>query len=57
MMSDIYFDAGVLLSLDIMKSRISAPIYEYLFSYEAPTGFMKSIFGVSDGKLFFLLKS
>lgn len=49
MMSDIYFDAGVLLSFDIMKNRISAPIYEYLFSYEAPTGFMKSLFGVSDG--------
>ncbi|XP_003487272.1 esterase FE4-like [Bombus impatiens] len=49
MMSDIYFDAGILLSLDIMKNRISAPIYEYLFSYEAPTGLMKSIFGVSDG--------
>ncbi|XP_016907128.2 esterase FE4 [Apis cerana] len=49
MLSDIFFDAGELLSLDIMKNRISSPIYEYLFSYEAPTGFMKSLFGVSDG--------
>lgn len=51
MLSDIFFDAGELLSLDIMKNRISSPIYEYLFSYEAPTGFMKSLFGVSDGKV------
>lgn len=51
MLSDIFFDAGELLSLDIMKNRISSPIYEYLFSYEAPTDFMKSLFGVSDGKV------
>ncbi|XP_017761096.1 PREDICTED: esterase FE4-like [Eufriesea mexicana] len=49
MLSDTFFNAGELLSTDILKNRISAPIYEYLFSYEAPIGFMKSLFGVSDG--------
>ncbi|XP_076766541.1 esterase FE4 [Xylocopa sonorina] len=49
MLSDIFFNAGELLSLDIMKKRLSSPIYEYLFSYEAPTGFMKNLFGVSEG--------
>lgn len=49
MLSDIFYNAGELLSVDIMKGRISAPIYQYLFSYEAPFGFTKTMFGVSDG--------
>ncbi|XP_076173591.1 esterase E4 [Ptiloglossa arizonensis] len=49
MLSDIFFDAGEFLSLDILKDRISGPIYEYLFTYEGPFGFMKSLFGISDG--------
>ncbi|CAK9820725.1 Esterase FE4 [Anthophora plagiata] len=49
MLSDTFFNAGVLLSLDIMRNQISSPIYQYLFSYEAPLGFMKSFFGTSDG--------
>lgn len=51
MLSDIFFDAGEFLSLDILKDRISGPIYEYLFTYEGPFGFMKSLFGISDGEL------
>lgn len=45
------FDAATALSLDILSSRISAPIYEYIFSYEAPFGMMKTMFQVEDGEL------
>lgn len=55
MLADVLFVAGELMSLDILKDRISAPIYEYLFSYEAPFGFMKSIFGITDGETAFFL--
>ncbi|GAB1865508.1 Esterase FE4 [Camponotus japonicus] len=49
MLDDIMFDAATALSLDILSSRISAPIYEYIFSYEAPFGMMKTMFQVEDG--------
>ncbi|KAK9301557.1 hypothetical protein QLX08_006113 [Tetragonisca angustula] len=49
MLNDIYFNAGEFLSLDIMRNRISSPIYEYLFSYEGPIGFMKNLFGITNG--------
>lgn len=45
------FDAATALSLEILSSRISAPIYEYIFSYEAPFGLVKSLFHVEDGEL------
>ncbi|XP_032674579.1 esterase FE4-like [Odontomachus brunneus] len=49
MLDDIMFDAATALSLEILSSRISAPIYEYIFSYEAPFGMLKSLFHVEDG--------
>ncbi|XP_054003488.1 esterase FE4-like [Hylaeus anthracinus] len=49
MLSDVLFNAGEILSLDILRNRLSAPIYEYMFNYEGPFGFMKSLFGISDG--------
>ncbi|KOC60513.1 Esterase FE4 [Habropoda laboriosa] len=49
MMSDTFVNAGTMLSIDIIRSKISSPVYQYLFSYEAPFGFMKSLFGISDG--------
>ncbi|EFN64812.1 Esterase FE4 [Camponotus floridanus] len=49
MLDDIMFDAATALSLDILSSRISTPIYEYIFSYEAPFGMMKTMFQVEDG--------
>ncbi|XP_076239219.1 esterase FE4 [Calliopsis andreniformis] len=49
MISDIFFNVGELMSLEVLSSRNSAPIYQYLFSYEAPFGFMKNLLGVSDG--------
>ncbi|XP_017882530.2 esterase FE4-like [Ceratina calcarata] len=49
MLSDVYFNAGELLSLDIMKNRMSSPIYQYMFTFDSPTGFMKNLFGVRDG--------
>ncbi|KMR05274.1 esterase fe4 [Lasius niger] len=49
MLDDIMFDAATALSLDVLSSRISAPIYEYLFSYEAPFGMIKTLFQVEDG--------
>lgn len=52
MLDDIMFDAPTALSLEILSSRNSAPIYEYIFSYEAPFGMMKSLFHVEDGKLY-----
>lgn len=51
MLDDIMFDAATALSLDVLSSRISAPIYEYLFSYEAPFGMIKTLFQVEDGEL------
>ena len=49
MLADVMFVVGDLMSLDILKDRISAPIYEYLFSYEAPFGFVKGLLGITDG--------
>ncbi|XP_014476726.1 PREDICTED: esterase FE4-like [Dinoponera quadriceps] len=49
MLDDVMFDAAAALSLEILSSRISAPVYEYIFSYEAPFGLMKSLFHVEDG--------
>ena len=49
MLTDIMIATGELMSMDILKDRISAPIYEYIFSYEAPFGLMKNLFGVTDG--------
>lgn len=45
------FDAAAALSLEVLSTRNSAPIYEYIFSYEAPFGMMKNLFHVEDGKL------
>ncbi|XP_070161017.1 esterase E4 [Polyergus mexicanus] len=49
MLDDIMFDAATALSLDILSTRISAPIYEYIFSYEAPFGMIKTMFHVEAG--------
>ncbi|XP_076629794.1 esterase FE4 [Colletes latitarsis] len=49
MLSDVFYNAGQLLSLDILATRNTAPIYEYLFTYEAPLGYMRNIFGMNDG--------
>ncbi|XP_012215980.1 esterase FE4-like [Linepithema humile] len=49
MLDDVMFDVATALSLEILSTRISAPIYEYLFSYEAPFGMMKSLFQVEEG--------
>lgn len=45
------FDAGIALSLEVLSSRISSPIYQYIFSYEAPFGMIKSLFQVENGEL------
>ncbi|XP_020279915.1 esterase FE4-like [Pseudomyrmex gracilis] len=49
MLDDVMFDVPTALSLEILSSRISSPIYEYMFSYEAPFGMMKSLFHVEEG--------
>jgi len=51
MLDDVMFDVGIALSLEVLSSRISSPIYQYIFSYEAPFGMMKSLFQVEDGEL------
>lgn len=50
MLDDIMFDAATSLSLEILSGRNSAPIYQYVFSYEAPFGMMKNLFHVEDGE-------
>lgn len=45
------FDAGIALSLQVLSSRISSPIYQYIFSYEAPFGMIKSLMQVENGEL------
>jgi len=54
MLDDVMFDVATALSLEILSTRISAPIYEYLFSYKAPFGMMKSLFQVEEGELWTL---
>ncbi|EFN82200.1 Esterase FE4 [Harpegnathos saltator] len=49
MLDDVMFDTATALTLDVLSTRISSPIYEYIFSYEAPFGMMKSMFHVEDG--------
>ncbi|XP_012533535.1 esterase FE4 [Monomorium pharaonis] len=49
MLDDVMFDAGIALSLEVLSSRISSPIYQYLFSYEAPIGMIKSLIHVEQG--------
>lgn len=51
MLDDVMFDAGIALSLEVLSSRISSPIYQYIFSYEAPFGMIKSLVQVEDGEL------
>ncbi|EZA55321.1 Venom carboxylesterase-6 [Ooceraea biroi] len=49
MLDDVMFDAAAALTLEVLSTRISAPIYEYIFSYEAPFGMMKNLYHVDDG--------
>lgn len=49
MLDDVMFDAGIALSLEVLSSRISSPIYQYIFSYEAPFGMIKSLVQVENG--------
>ncbi|KAL0125897.1 hypothetical protein PUN28_004753 [Cardiocondyla obscurior] len=49
MLDDVMFDAGIALSLEVLSSRISSPIYQYIFSYEAPFGMIKSLLEVEEG--------
>ncbi|KYN20565.1 PREDICTED: esterase FE4-like [Trachymyrmex cornetzi] len=49
MLDDVMFDAGIALSLEVLSSRISSPIFQYIFSYEAPFGMIKSLVQVEDG--------
>jgi hypothetical protein len=51
MLNDVLFDAAIAFSLEILSIRNSAPIYEYLFSYEAPLGFLKTLFHAKGGEL------
>ncbi|XP_015431698.1 PREDICTED: esterase FE4-like [Dufourea novaeangliae] len=49
MLGDSFFNAHQIIPLDLIQKRNSAPIYLYLFTYNAPFGFMKTLAGVSDG--------
>ncbi|KAJ8676688.1 hypothetical protein QAD02_012475 [Eretmocerus hayati] len=49
MLGDIMFGAGVYISSRIFGARDKAPVYEYLFSYYSPIGFMKNLFKMNEG--------
>ncbi|XP_058804192.1 juvenile hormone esterase-like [Phymastichus coffea] len=49
MTSDIFFDAGILMSSRIIGSRDKSPVYEYLFSHYSPVGIVKNLFKTEEG--------
>ncbi|XP_034942575.1 esterase FE4-like isoform X2 [Chelonus insularis] len=51
LLTDVLFGYGTQLTSRIMSSRNSAPVYEYYFTYNAPFGFMKSLFKLEDGAM------
>lgn len=50
MLSDVFFTYGSALTTKIMKSRMNSPVYEYLFNFYAPFGFMKTLMQMENGK-------
>ncbi|XP_031846091.1 esterase FE4 [Nomia melanderi] len=48
MIGDTFINAQALIPLEYIKSKNSAPIYSYLFTYEAPFGYMKTLYGMTD---------
>ncbi|KAK2586966.1 hypothetical protein KPH14_010941 [Odynerus spinipes] len=49
MLSDAYFIAGVAFSLNFITHRNTAPVYQYIFEYEAPFGIMKNLVNFEKG--------
>ncbi|XP_076656402.1 esterase FE4 [Halictus rubicundus] len=49
LISDSFFNAGQILGLDFIKKKNSAPIYLYEFNYEGTFGFVKNLFGITNG--------
>ncbi|XP_015591452.1 esterase FE4 [Cephus cinctus] len=43
MLSDIFFNYGLLISTKVMGSRVASPVYYYMFTYESPLGLMKNL--------------
>lgn len=50
LVSDVFFECGSMLTAKIMNSRLTSPVYQYLFNFEAPFGFMKALFKMEGGK-------
>ncbi|KAF7992375.1 hypothetical protein HCN44_001700 [Aphidius gifuensis] len=44
LLSDVIFNHGTLLTARMLSSRITSPVYEYLFNYNTTFGFIKNIF-------------
>lgn len=49
-MTDVSYYHGVAITSKILSTRISSPVYEYLFSYDGPWGHYKKFFKMSKGK-------
>lgn len=55
LLSDVHFNAGMILTTKIINARNTAPIYQYYFSYYAPYSVLKTVFKVKDGKLLIII--
>ncbi|XP_015175882.1 PREDICTED: cholinesterase 1-like [Polistes dominula] len=49
MLTDAYFTAGAAFSLNFITHRNTAPVYQYIFEYEAPFGIMKNVVNSEKG--------
>ncbi|XP_063987723.1 esterase FE4-like [Diachasmimorpha longicaudata] len=49
LLTDVFFGCGSMLTAKVMNSRLTSPVYQYLFNFEAPFGFMKALFKMEGG--------
>ncbi|XP_011306384.1 esterase FE4 [Fopius arisanus] len=49
LLTDVFFACGSMLTARVINARLSSPVYQYLFDFEAPLGFMKSLFKLEKG--------
>ncbi|KAL2721606.1 esterase FE4-like, partial [Vespula maculifrons] len=49
MLTDAYFTTGTAFSLNFITHRNTASVYQYLFEYESPVGFMKNVANSEKG--------
>lgn len=54
LISDVFFEFSSVATAKIMNSRLTSPIYQYLFDFEATLGVMKSLFDIEKGNYYHL---